>query len=268
VYKRQVFGIDGEVGHEGNYLVGVSAYLAGVRHTDLDVSWFRKWDAGDVSQDILGATFKQYLLDRLKLYANARYDLTAEVFNEVLGGVKYFPNANLVLTGEYFQSYPTFDTTSIYSVFAVNRYWEAVFRGDYTINPNMEVHAGYNRQDYGDDGTADVVEAGINFRPVDSLIVAVTYDHRNGYPGRLDGGILEVTWDPTAQLQLAAGMTVDSYTRDAFHDVREGRVSQKYWVGGRYKMASNLSASVRIDDDVNEEHSSYVQGRVVVNYDF
>ncbi len=262
-----VFGIDGEIGHEGDYALGVAAFLAGFRKTDLDVSWFRKWDQGDVSRDIIGATFKQYLLDRVKAYGNARYDITSEVFNELLGGMKYFPNEKLVFTGEYYESYPTFDATSIFSVFAVNKYWEAVFRTSYTLNDMMELHAGYNRQEYGDDGEADVVEAGFNVRPIDPVLVTVTYDHRNGYPGKLDGGILEVMWDPTRQLQLAAGMNVDAYTREGFHDNREGRISQKYWLGARYRI-ENMSLSVRVDDDINEERSSYVKGRVVFNYDF
>ena len=160
-----IFGYNGELGHEGNYAVGASAYLAGFRKTDLDVSWFRKWDQGDVSRDIVGASFKQYLLDSVKIYGYGRYDLTGEVFNEVLAGVKYFPSTSLILTGEWYQSYPTFDTTDVFSVFAVNRYQEGVLRADYTINQMIAVYGGYQRQEYGDDGSADVFNAGVVLKP-------------------------------------------------------------------------------------------------------
>lgn len=263
-----VFGIDGELSRDGNYALGMAAYLTGFRKTDLDVSWFRKWDEGDVSRDIVGGSFKQYLLDSVKLYSNARYDLTSEVFNEVLAGIKYFPTANLIFTGEWFQSYPTFDTTSIFSVFAVNRYQEGVVRADYTINEYVAVNGGYSRQDYGDDGTADVYEAGCTLRPINTLTVGLAYDHRDGYGGHLDGGTFDVTWDATKELMLAGGLTVDAYNRDFFPTPAENEIAQKYWLGAKYRMGRNMAASLRIEDDVNVTYNSNVQGRFVFDYSF
>lgn len=263
-----VFGLNGELGHEGNYVLGMAANLVGFRKTDLDVSWFRKWDSGDVSRDLLGATFKQYLFDNVKVYSNARFDLTSEVFNEVLAGVKFFPTPNLVFTGEWYQSYPTFDTVSIFSVFAVNRYQEGVFRVDYNVNDKLAVNAGYSRQDYGDDGTADVAEVGVTLRPFDTLAVSLNYDHREGINGSLDGGMFDATWDATKELQLAAGLTVDSYNRDSFMSTTGEQIAQKYWVGGRYKLARNMSASLRLEEDVNPTYDHNLQGRFIFNYDF
>lgn len=263
-----VFGINGELSRDGNYALGMAAYLTGFRKTDLDVSWFRKWDEGDVSRDIVGGSFKQYLLDSVKLYSNARYDLTSEVFNEVLAGIKYFPTANLVLTGEWFQSYPTFDTTSIYSVFAVNRYQEGVVRADYTINENIAINAGYSRQDYGEDGTADVYEAGCTLRPINTLTIGLAYDRHEGYGGHLDGGTFDVTWDATKELMLAGGLTVDAYNRDFFPTASGNEIAQKYWLGAKYRMGRNMAASLRIEDDVNVTYNSNVQGRFVFDYSF
>jgi len=263
-----VFGLDGELGHGGDYALGMSAYLVRVRKTDLDVSWFRKWDAGDVSRDILGASFKQYLLDSVKLYSNVRYDVTSEVFNEVLAGVKYFPSAKLVFTGEWYQSYPTFDTTSIYSVFAVNRYQEGVFRVDYSINEKVAVNAGYSRQEYGEDGTANVYEVGCRLRPLESVTVGLAYDRRQGYDGKLNGGMFDATWNLTKDLQLAGGLTVDAYRRDFFPSTSGEQIAQKYWVGSRYQLAKNMNASVRVEENVNNTYNSDFQGRFIFNYDF
>ncbi|HTP63936.1 MAG TPA: hypothetical protein VMJ66_00995, partial [Geobacteraceae bacterium] len=185
--RNVVFGINGEISHSGNYALGMAAYLTGFKKTDLDVSWFRKWDQGDVARDSVGASFKQYLLDNIKVYGNARYDLTGEVFNELLGGIKYFPTPNLIFTGEYYQSYATFDATDIFSVFATNRYMEGVIRGDYTINEKVSVHAGYSRQNYGDhDGDANVYEVGFTLHPIPTLSIGLAYDRHDGYGGNLD----------------------------------------------------------------------------------
>jgi hypothetical protein len=267
--RNVIFGIDGELGHEGDYALGMTAYLAGFKKADLDVSWMRTWDQGDVATDIVGASGKVYLFDRLKLYGNARYDLTSEVFNELLAGVKYFPMANLVLTGEFYQSYPTFDTTSIYSVFAVNRYMEGVLRADYTINEFIAVNGGYSIQDYEDNTTAYVVEAGCTLRPIDTLTLKLNYDRREGYGGKLDGGTLEAYWDATKEFQIAGGFTVDAYNRNFFPSTSGNQVAQKYWLGSKYKLARNMWASLRIEDDINVTYnSSNVQGRFNFNYSF
>lgn len=263
-----IFGLDGELGHEGNYAMGASAYLTGLRNTDLELSWFGKWDEGDMSRELLGVNFKQYLLNSAKVYADARYDVTAEVFNEVLAGIKYFPTGNLVFTGEWYQSYPTFDTTSIYSVFAVNRYQEGVVKVDYSINNKVSVSGGYIRQDYGNDGAGNVYEVGCTVRPIDAVTLDMAYDHRTGYPGVQNGGRFDVSFDATKELQVAAGLAVDAYERKFFPSPSEELTAQKYWVGGKYNLTKSLRASLRLEDEINKTYNSNVQGRFILDYDF
>src|SRR3989337_1016597 len=116
-------------------------------------------------------------------------------------------SASLSLTGEFMQSYPVFDATSIYSVFAVNLYKEALIRADYTMSEKLAVNAGYTRQDFGDEGGwGDVYVVGFTLRPLDTLTINVDYDRRSGYGGDLNGGALDVTYDAAKTLRLAAGV--------------------------------------------------------------
>ncbi len=276
--RNVVFGLDGEAGYGGNMDFGMSAYLLNTGKTQLDVSWLRKWDHSDVSRDTVGGNFSQFLLGNVRLYANGRYDLKSEVFSEALAGVKYFPLVNLIVTGEWYQSYPTFDATSIYSVFAVNRYQEYMFRADYSINNFISVHGGYTKEDFGDNSTSDVVEAGVTLRPTDKLTFNLSYDRTSGYSGDLNGGMLDVTYDATKTLQLAAGMTYDVFNRDDLIPVNTNgtqfvtspqQKAQRYYVGGKYRLAKNLQASLRIDDlETDARTSSDVQSRFVLDYDF
>ena len=260
-----LFGLNGEIGDTSNTTLGLAAYLTGFKKTDAELSWFRKWDGGKISRDVIGGTVKQYLLNNLKVYANARYDIATETFNEFLGGAKYYPTSSLIFTGEYYQSYPTFDTTSIYSVFAVNRYREGVFRADYTFNEMVSVNGGYNRQWYGEGATANVYHLGAGIRPLNALRVNVEYDKRNGYYGSLDGAIVDVVYDINKAAQVAAGISYDVYERDALtHD----EIARRYWLGGKYRLASNMALSGRIQDDVNARFSRNVSGRVTFDYDF
>ncbi len=262
--RNVFFDLDGEATNARDFAFGVATYLHGYRNTDAELSYFLKLDNDGFARDQIGASFKQYMFNSFKVYANARYDLPSEEFSEVLAGVKYFPLANLVLTGEYFQSYPTFDSTSIYSIFAVSRYLEGVFRVDYTINDMFAVNAGYSRQDY-EDATADVFEIGCRIRPVEHLQLTLNFDHRNGYGGGLNGGIAEVSYEATKKLNLAGGIHYDVYERDK---ITGEETARKFWFGGKYRIKDNMSASARVEDNVNARYKDDWTGRVAFNYDF
>lgn len=260
-----IFGLNGEIGDATNTDMGIAAYLTGFKNTDAEVSWFRKWDQGDVARDQLGFNLKQYLFNNLRLYGNGRYDLVSESFSEAQGGVKYYPLSNLIFTAEYYQSYPTFDTTSIYSVFAVNRYTEAVFRADYNFNDMVSVNAGYNREWFGEGGVANVYHIGAGIRPIEPLKLNVEYDNRNGYYGSTNGVIVDAAYDINKISQVAAGIQYDVYQRDS---LTNDEIARRYWLGGKVKLAKNMALSGRIQDDVNVTFTRNISGRVVFDYDF
>ena len=262
--RNVFFNLNGEGTGSEDFVFGAAAYLRGLKGTDAEISYFVKWDEDGVARDQLGASFKQYLLNSIKVYANARFDLASEAFSEVLVGAKYYPSSALVFTGEWYYSYPTFDNTSIYAVFAVDRYEEAVLRADYTLSDKLSVNAGYNRQMY-EHGDADVFELGCRIRPLERLQVSLNYDYRNGEGGDLNGGIADVSYEVNKKLELAGGIHYDVYERDR----TTGReTARKYWAGGNYKINKDLSASLRIEDNVNDTYENDWQGRLAVNYNF
>ncbi|MBL0225794.1 MAG: hypothetical protein IPQ16_09535 [Geobacteraceae bacterium] len=262
--RNVYFSLDGEATNDRDFAWGVATYLYGYRNTDAELSYFMKLDNDGVARDQLGATFKHHLFNSLKVYGNTRFDMASETFSEVLAGVKYFPNVDLVLTGEWYQSYPTFDSTSIYSVFAVSRYQEGVFRADYTINDKINVNAGYSRQIY-EDGDSDVFKIGCRIRPIENLSLNLSYDYQDGYGGNLNGAIAEAFYDITKQIEVAAGIHYDVYERDRATGEETAR---KYWMGGKYKINNKMSASVRVEDNVNAHYEEDWAGRVAFNYDF
>ena len=236
-----------------------------MKDTDAELSYFMKLDDAGVARDSIGGTFKQYLFNSLKVYGNARYDLTSESFSEVLAGVKYYPVSNLVFTGEWYQSYPIFDNSSIYSVFAVDRYQEGLFRADYSLNDRFSVNAGYSRQIYGEGPDVNVYEIGTRFRPIEPVQVSLNYDFQNGDGNLLNGGGAEVTYTPIKPLDLSGGIQYDVYQRDQ----ATGRdTARKYWAGAKYKLSKSMTASVRAEDNVNLQFTNDWAGRVVFNYDF
>ena len=263
--RNVIFNLDGEASNDNDFVWGVAANLVGLKKTDAELSYFMKLDDAGIARDQVGGSFKQYLFNSLKIYANTRFDLTSEAFSEVLTGVKYYPNSDLVLTGEWYQSYPIFDNSSIYSVFAVNRYQEAVFRADYTINDKITVNAGYSKQFYGEDAEADVYGIGTQIRPIDKVQLNLNYDYRTGYGGKLNGGAVEIMYEPIKPLELAGGIHYDTYERDR----ATGReTARKYWLGSKYKLNKSMAASARVENNVNQQYKDDWAGRIAFNYDF
>lgn len=261
-----VFGIDGEMGRSMNTDLGISAYLNGFRKTDAEISWLRKWERSEAARDTIGASFKQYLFGMAKIYGNAKYDLPSEAITEGLAGVKIFPTSDLTFTGEYYSSYPIFDTTSFYSVFAVDKYRESTFRADYTLTDILSLNLGYNRQWYGDgDAVANVYHAGVGVNPVKNLKMNFEVDTRDGYYGNMTGYMFDVDYDFDKKAQVAAGITYDVYQRDALtHD----DIARRYWMSAKYRIAKNMALSGRIQNDVNARYSENVSGRMAFDYDF
>jgi len=264
VGRDVVFGQNGELGNTWNTDLGVSAYLTGFKNTDAEISWLRKWNQSEVARDILGASFKQNLLSSVKLYGNTKYDIFSDSFIESLIGAKVFPTADLIFTAEYYASYPIFDATSIYSVFAVDKYQEATARADYIISDMLSVNVGYNRQWF-DGALANVYRIGTGISPIKHLKLNLEFDTSTGYNGSLHGFMADVDYELSKEAQIAGGVTYDVYQRDV---ITHEEIARRYWLGGKYKLAKNMALSGRIQNDVNATYSENISGRVVFDYDF
>lgn len=264
-YGRDVvFGLSGELGNGWNSDLGVSAYLAGFKNTDAEISWLRKYDDSEVNRDIIGGSFKQNLFNSAKLYGNTKYDLFSEAFIESLIGAKVYPTSKLVFTGEFYSSYPVFDATSFYSVFAVDKFQEGLVRADYTVSEMLTVYGGYKHQMYEGDH-ADVYELGTIVTPIPDLRITLEGDSRTGYPDNMYGFLADVDFRITKSDQIACGMSYDVYDRDT---ITKDEIARRYWCGGKHKFAKNIALSGRIQNDVNARYHENVSGRLVLDYDF
>ena len=262
--RNVIFGED-RILTRHSYSVGFSAYLTGKSMNYFDVSYLRTYDHGDIARDIIGSSYKQYMFELFKLYANVRYDLTAEVLNEILGGIKYFPTTDMMLTAEHYQSYPTFDSTSIYSVFAVDKFKENIFRADYTAAEWIDISLSYSEESFGEGGDARLYEAGLKLRPSVQAAIGMFHDKRWGYPGDLDGYRIYAEYSNSGKWKAASGIDYDVYNRD---DMTGEESARRYWASGRYTFARNMSGSFRVQDSVDINYKKDMQGRLTFDVDF
>jgi len=200
--------------------------------------------------------------------ADLRYDLVHEAYGEFLAGIQAVPSSDrmLTLSAEYYSSYPTFDADTIYTVFAVTRYREALGRADWIVTPEWTLSGSYTRADY-DGPTADVATLGVRNRSktVKGLSVNASIDVRRGYPGDLTGFRLSADYAIGKKALLGAGVAYDSFQRDSMQD---GFKAKKFWAGGSCEVRKGMAVKVRIEDAVTRLSSSEVQGRASVDFSF
>jgi hypothetical protein len=229
-------GDRGEITGSEDYFMGTSLYTDAIRLTHLELSYARKYDNADVAREVVGFSASTYLLKKASLYGETKYDVLTESTSELLTGIKYSPLDRLTLTGEYYQSYPQFDATSIYSVFAVNKYQEALIRAEYALTDAYRFFVGYAKEDFNDGEDADLYEAGVAAKPTADLVINASYDKRNGFGGTLDGWRLNARYT-MGKTVLAAGADWDDFRRDTFSE----NTAKKYWIGGTHAFADKYT---------------------------
>jgi hypothetical protein len=262
--RNVIFDDKRDTGTRGDALTGMSIYLDTIKNTHVELSYGRKYSDTDVARENVGLDFSTTPLGQANFYGRLKYDTIAESYNEVLFGTKLAPLKNLTLRGEYYQSYPTFDISSIYSVFAVNKYKEKSLVAEYQFSNNYRFNVKYAREDFGDDADADVYEAGFLAKPVEALTLNATYEKRNGYAGQLSGFRLRGEYKIRKTIIISAGMDYDDFSRESS---REG-IAKKYWGGVNYEFNRIISAVVRVEDNVNFNYDDNYQGLVAVNVNF
>lgn len=257
-------GLDTQYERLGNYFVGVDLHLVDVKQLQLGVSYTLKYDEWDTARQELGAHFR-FIHRYFSPYAEARYDFISETIDEATVGIDLFPLSNLMLKGEFYHSYPTFDSTSIYSVFAVDKYQEYLVRAEYSLEAPVTLFASYAHQTYEDDDDGDNFIVGARFFPVKDLTLSISGDYRNGFGGNLWG--FEVTGDYKVmdKLLLSAGAQYNYYKRPDIEE-EDFHTAQRYWIGARYLAKKDLSFIARIEDNINVNFHHRPLGRIALNW--
>jgi hypothetical protein len=171
----------------------------------------------------------------------------------------------LTAEAEFFRSIPTFDATSIYSVFAVNRYQEVSLRADYELNQRWSVDGAYRNESYGDDGAANVGELGVRWRRGDRSSVRAAAILRNGDGGNQRGFELSGDTVVAKRYTLAAGYQGDVYKRDLMTGYES---ANRFWLGGEARLRKDFSVSARLEENFSENWDSDLRARLALNLDF
>ena len=252
-----------DTGTRGDALTGMSVYLDTIKNTFIEASYGRKYTDADVARENLGLDFSTTPFATTNFYGRLKYDTVAETYNEMLFGAKVSPLKDLVLRGEYYQSYPTFDISSIYSIFAVSQYKEKSIAAEYQLSAHYRVSAKYAREDFDEGENANVYELGLRAQPIKDFTLNVTYERRNGYAGELSGFRIYGEYKLN-RAAIMAGIDFDDFRRELSRE----DTAKKYWAGVNYEFNKLISAVVRIENNVNFNYDNSYQGYAAININY
>jgi hypothetical protein len=261
--RHVIFDDKTEIGTRGDALAGMSVYLDTIKNTHVEVSFGRKYGDTDIARENIGLDFSTTPHAMVNFYGRLKYDTVAESYNETLFGVKVAPLKDLILRGEYYQSYPTFDIASIYSIFAVEQYKEKSIAAEYNLTSNYRVSVKYARETFDSDSDADVYEIGFLAKPIKDLTLNAIYEKRNGYAGQLSGIRLYGEYK-IRKAAILAGIDYDDFRREIS---REG-TAKKYWAGLNYEFTKIISAVVRIEDTISFSYDNKYQGYAAIQINY
>ncbi len=256
------FSLDSEQSRWGNYFLGVDLHLRKVSWLQLGVSYAMLYDEWDRARQEFGANFR-FMNRYVSPYAEVRYDYLSKTIDEATAGVDIFPVSNMLIKAEFYHSYPTFDSKSIYSVFAVDKYREYMVRAEYSFEAPVTVYASYARQTYEEDSNADKYAVGARVLPLKDLALNASVDYRVGYGGNLWGFEIYGDYKLNNKIVVAAGVQYNAYNRP---DNLNNGDAQRYWLGGQWIISKNVTLSARIEDNVNENFNHRPLGRVALNW--
>lgn len=258
-----VYSLDSESSRPGNIFAGIDIHLQDVKNTQLGVSYVRKYDQKDLSREELGMNFR-YIYKWLSPYAELKYDSLSRAFDEATVGIDLFPVHNLSVKAEFYHAYPTFDSTSIFSVFAVDKFREYLLSAEYSLpKAPVSLFGQYKRQTYEDTSNADVFAVGARFFPTDRLTLSASVDYRHSYEDRDWGFEIMGDYKINKKFLVAAGVQHNAYQRP---DENGTRSAQRYWVGGKWQATPQMGVTARIEDNANESFSHRMLGRIALDW--
>jgi hypothetical protein len=263
--RNVLFDTTGETTRRGDLAVAAQASLTIIPDGALDLSYYLTYDENDLAKELVGLSGSKRFGKIGELYTQVRLDLISEVFSELQFGARsaFFPK--LTLNAEYFRSIPVFEATSIFSVFAVDRFQEILLRADYDLTTKIALNGEYRNENYGGGDAANAGEAGIRYRPGNGISVYGAGIWRVGTGGNLAG--FELSGDVVVKKDflLAAGIQRDSFRRELMTGYD---AATRFWGGCEAKLRKNISASARIEDTISDQVSKDVRARLALNVAF
>lgn len=230
---------------------------------DLGLSYVQTWSDSDLTKELIGFDFDFDQPNLFNLYSDFQFNYINNVVSYFLFGGKYYSSPKWNLRAEYLYSLPVFTSTSIYSVFAVDKYQELMAEYTYNFAPGLRAFGIYSREIYEDFADANVFEAGVEKIRTDRFSGYLTGVYRDDEDGQdLVGFKVRAAWMFTRKFQAGAGANVDVLDRRIdFENNEDETTSSLLWLYGTYAFTDRVSMELKLERGESDLWDEYYRGR-------
>lgn len=245
----------------------LSAQLFKTLH--LSVSYLAKWKEGRMDEQLFGFNGDYDFHNMLHAYTDVQYDYLTDSVSYFLGGLEYHPSHKWTLRSEYLYSLPVFSASSIYSVFAVDKYQQVMAELDYSISSSLQAFGRYTHEFYQEYTDNDVFEMGLQKIRTDRFAGYLSGVVRAAGSGSQDlAGVKgRVSYLFNRYLQAGVGAELDVLDRritEEYNDTTSSRV----WLDGTAYLTRKTTVQAKVERIESNTWGTYYQGRVQVNFLF
>ncbi len=237
---------------------------------DLGLSYLQKWDGGDLAHELIGFEANYVWRRMLNIYSETQYSwITKDVAYFNLGA-NYYRNPKWSLRTEYLYSLPLFPSTSIYSVFAADKYQELMAELVYYVDPGLRLLGRYVREFHESFSDANLFEFGVEKLRTDRFSGYVLGTWRDDKDGQdLKGIKVRAAWLFNRYVDAGVGAHIDVLerrlnTHDLFEEKSE-TTARRYWVDSTVYFSPTVNLQGKVERIESEFWNYYYQGRVRLN---
>lgn len=251
----------------GNLFFGGAVSSSPHDNLALGLSYVQKWDDSDLAQELIGFDIDYDLPGVARFYSETQYSLLYESPTYFLLGSSSSWHGDWRGRLEYIYSMPVFDSTSIYSVFAVAEYQEVMGEVEYRIKKGLRSYLRLTHEFYQEYADADVVDFGLETVGIETLrwyaagVVRLDDDGQNLY-----GVKGHVSYRFRSDLTAGIGAHVDVLERRL--EEEKETTSSRVWIDGSYDYSKKIQLQAKVERIESDLWDEYYRGRVRLNIRF
>jgi hypothetical protein len=237
---------------------------------DLGLSYLQTWEESELTKELIGIDLDYDRKNLINVYSEFQFNYLNNVVSYFLAGAKYYKSSKWNLRTEYLYSLPVFTSTSIYSVFAVDKYQEFMAEYAYNIAVGLRAFGRYSHEFYEEFSDADVFEAGIEKIRTRNFSGYLAGIYRNDGDGQnLKGVKARVAWMFSKKLQAGIGANVDVLDRRIdFENNEDETTSDLFWLYGTYFFTNRVNVQLKLERASSDLWDEYYRGQVRFNISF
>jgi len=250
---------------EDDNVAGVELY-GQIKDLSYSVAYLNKWDEKALEKELAGLELDYDYNNLIRLYTDIQYNLLREDYSYFLTGAGFYqPKWDVVL--EYLYSLPVFESTSIYSVFAVEEYEEIFTRFRYKFDKGIYVYGSVTKEYYDEFADSLVYEVGMNKIRTNKLQGYASVVFRDDGDGEDRTGLKTyVSYFFHRYALTGIGFNYDVLEKS--QEDADDTTYERYWVDVTSYLNKKINLEFKLERVASNLYDDYFTGTIRCNYSF